>query len=260
MADGETIYSVRVAYSQYLDRGRAQTVRLPLHSGGQLAAPSAGTYSLVDPNGVELQGGPVTVVDKIATFALGALSATQGLGYGYREYWTLTMPDGVAHPFRRDAVVIRYPLYPTVTDEDLYAVHSDLRRQRPSTETSWETKRLEAWKRIVGRLEESGNLPNLILTPWSLRESHIDLSIYLIASDLRTGQGGKWETIANDHKREFELAWNRKNWQAWNRKNWQYETDDADPGADGTRESGEATLWPTLAPSSAPFGPDWGTP
>lgn len=243
MADGETTFFVRVAFAQYLDRLRLQTVRFPVHSGSGLAGPSAGTYTLVDPNGVTVQTGPVVVVDQVATFALSALPATQQLGYGYRELWALTMPDGTTRTFRRDAVVIRYALYPVVTDDDLYAVYDDLRRQKPSTLSSFEVKRLEAWKRILGRLEEAGNLPNLIITPWSLRESHLDLSLYLIAQDLRTGQSGKWEDIADHHKREFELAWNRKDWQ--------YETDDVDPGADATREGGEATVWSTLPPDGA---------
>lgn len=243
MADGETIYAVRIAYPQYLDRGRPQTARLPVYYGSALAAPLAGTYALLDSNGTTLQSGNVAIVDQVATFALEALSATQLLGYGYREQWTLTMPDGTVRVFTRDAVVIRNPLYPVVTDEDLFAVYDDLRRQKPSTISSFEVKRNEAWKRILDRLEESGNLPNLIVTPWSLRESHLELSLHLILQDLRTGQQGRWETLALDHKREFEFAWARKKWQ--------YATDDVDPGADGTLTGGEGTVWATLPPATS---------
>lgn len=209
MADGEVIYSVRTAHPQYVDRGRPQRVRLAVYAGGDLATPEGGTYSLLDSGGTVLATGDVDVVDRIAGFDLPALSDTQTLGYGYFEDWDLEMPDGTSRSFRRDAVVVPRSLYPVVTDEDIYSAYSDLRRQRPTTANSWEEKRLEAWKRILGRLEGQENMPNLIGTPWSLREAHLELSLHLILQDLRTGQAGKWESLAQDHKREFEFAWKR---------------------------------------------------
>lgn len=243
MSDAEAIYAARIAYPQYLQRDREQVVRLEVHLGRGLAEPASGTYALRDRNGAELAAGAVTVVRQVATYTVpaSALPATLGLGQGYVEVWTLVMPDGSTRTFERDAVVVRSALYPVVTDQDMIDVYSDLERLRPSRLDSFATYRIEAWKRILGRLEIRGNLPNLITTPWSLREVHLELSLHLCAADQKTGRDGKWASIAEDHKREFELGWQRMKFK--------YAAEDG--GDAGALVSPEATLFSTAPPSTS---------
>ena len=244
MPSTEAIYAARIAYPQYLERGRQQVVALPVYTDGGLAAPSSGTYTLQGLSEEVVATGAIAVVGSIAQFTLEAtdLPDTTLLGQGYVELWALVMPDGTTRTFRRDAVVVRRALYPVLTDADLDAVYSDLARMRASALSSWQTFRDEAWKRILGRLESQGNLPNLIMTPWSLREVHLDLTLYLIALDQRRGNAEKWAHLAEHHKREFELGWRRLNFK------------EADPNTDTARtdrQPAEGVVFGTVPPASS---------
>ncbi len=88
-------------------------------------------------------------------------------------------------------------------------MYSDLSRQRASTVTSFQAYIDEAWKRILGRLESQGVFPDHVVTSWSLREVHIELTLHLIALDFSSAQGSRWLDLAASHKKEFEMAWNR---------------------------------------------------
>ncbi|HEX4935116.1 MAG TPA: hypothetical protein VFV33_18155, partial [Gemmatimonadaceae bacterium] len=91
-----TLYSARIAYPDYLVRGRTQTVSLALYRSGALVAPtqSGSTFTLTSPAGVEIvSASAVTVSSSVATFAIGAASlpSTLTLGHGYREKWSLVL-------------------------------------------------------------------------------------------------------------------------------------------------------------------------
>lgn len=212
MSSGEVVYQVRVAYPDYLQRGRAQVATLPLYLDGALAPPTDGTFTLTSPGGVVVvDAGTVVVTDDIATYPLlaGDIPVTLALGHGYKEDWTLTCADGVERTFRRDAAVVLYAAYPVVTDADLVAVYSDLARQLRSGTTTFTAYIDEAWKRILGRLESQGVFPEHVVTSWSLREVHCELALHLVCLDCARAQGGRWMDLAVSHKKEFELAWNR---------------------------------------------------
>lgn len=210
MSAHEANYSIRMAYPDYLERARAQTVSCPVYLSGALVAPSAGTVVFYSPTGAELASGSVTITASVATFALAAvdLPATLALGKGYYFVWSLTL-GGIGRAFRRDASVVLHAAVPTLTDADLTAVYSDLTRQLASGTTTFESYIQEAWKRIVGRLEGQGVYPDHIVTYWSLREVHVELAYHLIALDFGSSQGGRWLDLAEKHKKEFELAWGR---------------------------------------------------
>lgn len=214
MSNAETIYSARIAYPDYLVRGRAQTVSLELYRSGALAAPTAAgsTFTLYDPSGTAvIAAAPITVASSIATYPIlaASLPATLGLGHGYREEWVLVRADGVTHTYQRDASLVKHAAYPVITDGDLEGVYSDLSRQRAASVTSFQAYIDEAWKRILGRLESQGVFPDHIVTSWSLREVHIELTLHLICLDFSRAAGGRWMELAESHKREFEMAWNR---------------------------------------------------
>lgn len=214
MSTAETTYTSPQAYPDYLQRGRGQVVSFPLYSSGALAAPTASgsTFSFFDSSGTALvDAQPVTVAASVAkyTLAAGDLPDTLSLGRGYREEWSLVCADGVTRQFRRDASVVLYAAYPVVEDADLTAVYSDLSRQLKSGTTTFEAYRQEAWKRILGRLEQQGVFPEKVVTDWSLREVHAELSLHLVCLDFARAQGGRWLELAAGHKKEFEMAWSR---------------------------------------------------
>lgn len=214
MSAAETIYAGRIAYPDYVVRGRAQTVSFELYRSGALAAPTqaGSTFALLDPAGNEVvTAAAVTVTANVATYPIlaASLPATLALGHGYRETWHLVCADGVPRDYQRDAALVLHAAYPVVTDADLESVYSDLARQRASTVTSWQAYIDEAWKRILGRLEAQGVFPEYVVTSWSLREVHIELTLHLICLDLFRSSGAKWAELAGMHKKEFELAWSR---------------------------------------------------
>lgn len=211
MSAAETIYSARIAYPDYLVRAREQVVSLELYRSGALAAPSSGSFALYSPSAEQLVApSAVTVTGDIATYTVEAadLPSTRSLGHGYYEVWTLII-EGVPRTFRRDAALVLYAAYPVITDADLEAVYSDLSEDEDSSFTSYDGKIDEAWKRILGRLEMQGVFPEHIVSSWSLREVHIELTLHLICLDFGRAQGGRWMELADAHKREFELAWGR---------------------------------------------------
>jgi len=210
MSNEETIYTVRQAYPDYLGRGRAQVVSLPIYRDGELAAPSAGTFTLYDQGTTVLETGAVTISGNVAKYSIPAASipSTLTLGHGYREEWDLTLADGVTKPFRRDAALVLHAPHPVITDEDIDG-YTDLARQRAADETTWQGYIDEAWKRIIGRLEGQGVFPDRIITSWSLREVHLELTFYLITSDFARTAGGRWTEIAPTHKDAYEQGWDR---------------------------------------------------
>lgn len=214
MSNHETLYSARQAFPDYLVRGRAQTVSLPLYRDGALAAPTqaGSTFTLYDSSGgVVIATAAVTVASSIATYPIlaASLPSTLSLGRGYREEWHLVCADGVTRDYQRDASLVLHAAYPVVTDADLVRVYSDLARHLSSTTTTFQAYIDEAWSRILGRLEAQGVFPEHVVTSWSLREVHVELSLHLLCLDFARAQGGRWLELKEHHKREFELAWSR---------------------------------------------------
>ena len=215
MTTAETLLSARTPYPDYLVRGRAQSVSLPLYRSGALVAPtqSGSTFSLLDPAGnTVIAASAVTVTGSVATYAIPAASlpSTLALGHQYSEVWSLVL-SGETDPrvFRRDAALVLHAAYPVISDADLEGVYSNLTDQFPADVTTAQAYIDEAWKRILGRLESQGVFPDHVVTSWSLREVHIELTLYLVALDFSRAQGGAWVELAATHKKEFEMAWSR---------------------------------------------------
>ncbi len=211
MSNAETSYSARIAYPDLLERARTQTVSLEIYRSGALVAPSSGTFTLYDSASAEIvPAAAVTIAGGIATYSLGAssLPATLALGRGYREAWALVL-DGVTRTYHRDAALVLHAAFPVITDADLTGLYSDLDRHLASGTTTFQPKIDEAWKRIVGRLEQMGVLLEHVITSWSLREVHLELTFHLIALDFHRAQGGRWGELAGSHKKEFEIALGR---------------------------------------------------
>jgi len=240
MSSAETVYSVRVAYPDYLERARAQTVSLPIWRDGALAAPSAGTFTLRKPNGDTLVTGSVTITGDIATYPVLAASipATLSLGHGYQELWALTLADGTTQTIPRDAALVKHAARPTLADADLTAIYSDLARHLSSSITTFQGKIDEAWKQILGRLEGQGVFPDHIVTYWSLREVHLQLSLYLTLLDFSTRQGDRWAEMAEGHKREFEMAWARLRFRVSTDDDGLQDSDGLKPGGEGVTYTG----------------------
>ena len=204
------IYSARDYGPIWLALGQTQTSKIEIYRDGAQVAPSAGSYTLRDPNGKAVVSAALVSVDSSAaqyTVPALLLSDTQHLGEGWQELWVLTIA-GVQHTFQRPAALVRSALHPVVTDADLVELYSDLSSIRAASETSYQRYIDAAWKGLIGKLYGLGHWPYLILDPWSLRETHLHRTLELIWRDYGStaGEGSSYLALANDHAKQAHFA------------------------------------------------------
>jgi len=244
MSSTDTNYTARFLLPEQIERGRANALECAVYRDGALITPSAGTVSVYDGGGTALvDGDSVTIASSRATYSLlAATIASSDLGEGWRVEWALDMPDGVTHPFRNDAALVRTRLYPVVTDADLFRWHPDLdptaSASLAKTGATYQVFLDEAWTTIQLRLINRGNRPNLITSPSALRELHLMMTLELVFRHLSTtgGPGGKWAEMASDYA--------GKTRNAWSELRFLYDDDDDGEVSDPhQRRAGQASFW-----------------
>ena len=208
-----TEYQPRFWQPAYLERDRPTPLEIEVYAAGALSAPTSGTISIYNAsNTAVVSAAAVTIASSKATYTLAAATvAASAYGMGWRVEWSLVMADTLTYLFRQDGALVRVRLYPVISDADLLARHSDLNSYRPSASTSWEAWILEAWRTIVGRLEEMGRRPYLVISPESLRAVHQASTLAIICRDL-SGAGdptNRWTALAEHYESEAQAAWGR---------------------------------------------------
>ena len=246
-SDYEEPYSARIPFPEYLERGKDQLCKLEVYRGGSLQAPSSGTFSLFDPNGVAVvDAQAVTVATSVAQYTIPAsvIPTTTAVGEGWQLEWVLVFSDGQARTFRRSAALVLRALFPVVTDADLLACYSDLDDLRPADKTSYQSYIDESWRRVVGRLVARGRFPYLVLDPWSLREYTLETCLALVFADFGSSVGeGRYVELAEMHKRTAAAAWRNLNFV--------YDEDhDGRPGGRGKRTSAHPVIFLSNAKNS----------
>ena len=97
-----------------------------------------------------------------------------------------------------------------VNDQDLYRRASSLNPagSNPITTVSnYQDYLTEAWVTIQLRLWSSGDRPNLVLSPASLRDVHLFLTLSLIFRDLSTRLNEAYLEQADRYYDNFSAAW-----------------------------------------------------
>lgn len=234
MSSTETLYTFRISTPNYLERNRSQVVKLPAYRDGALVAPTqaGSTFSLFDDSGEALvDAQPVTVSGDVAEFTITDTVLTDDLALAerWREEWTLVMPDGVRN-VRRDAGLCLHLLYPVITLEDLVAKHRTLQTILPKNDVNAQGYIDDAWITINNRIVSKGRRPYLVMTPWSLKEVHENLTLQCIFRDAETSVGdGRYRKLSDDYRRDFDAAWAGLNFE--------YDADQ-DGNSDGTDRVG----------------------
>jgi len=239
MSSEDTNYTAHFFGPELIQKGlSANLIKAPIYLDGALVAPASGTVSVFNAsNTAVIDAASVTITDSVAQYSIASASvASRSLEDDWMVEWTLAMPDGVSHVFRRTAALVRRRLYPVITDVDLIALHSDLAALRPATITSYQDYINMAWRDIIDLLREAGNFPQLVMSPTSLRRVHIYLTLELIARDFSTsfGEGSKWDLLADTYAAKFEGAFGRLNFV--------YDSDD-DGDRDADRRAAVASIW-----------------
>lgn len=205
-----TPYAAQIRTIELLEREKAQTSELKLYRDGAQLVPTAATYTLIKPTGADLLTGQTASIAESGTVSYThsaeQLKASENLGEGYVQEWTITI-DGEQYLFRRMAALVRRRLYPVVSDIDLTATYSDLANVRPSTLTSYQQYIDDAWYQILRRIRNRGmGYEYLMMSAESFFEAHRHLSLYLIFRDFHSSLGqsnGRYLDLANEHYRLY---------------------------------------------------------
>ena len=175
-------------------------------------AGTTGTVTVFDEAGTAKTGptafGLVALKPTI-TFAAGTFSASD-FGDGWTVEWDVTLATGEHYIFRNEAALVRRKLYPVVSDQDLFRRASSLdpAGSNPITTVSnYQSYITEAWVTIQLRLWSQGNRPNLIMSPSSLRDCHLFLTLAVIFRDLSTRLNDAYIDHADRYMAEYEQSW-----------------------------------------------------
>ena len=240
----DTAYQARFEDPEDIEQGRDNVLRCPVYLNGVLAVPSAGTFTLRKPGGDDVVAAQaVTVTNGIALYTVTtATLSTLTRAEGYAIEWALTMPDGVVHTFRTDAALVRRRIYPTITDRDLYRVHSTLDPQHPAavtTENSYQDKIEEAWRQFCAACRRKGTRPQFMSSPPDHRDCLLNLTLALIFEDLGItvrDAGAGYREMAAMYRDRYKASFDELQVQL-----------DADengmPDQGGARQSVVRTLW-----------------
>ncbi len=208
----------RIKAPDFIPRGVTTTIALPVFRDGLVQAPTSGTVSVFDETGVDgtplVDDAAVSIVNSVAQFDILAATVptTKSLDDSWQERWTLLI-DGESYIFWRDAQFVLRRLFPVISDDDIFARHSELRQWKVnSTRTDYQEYIDDAWDTIQVRLLETGKRPILIMNSWALREVHIQLSLERIFRDFSSSAGGargKYAEMADHYQKQFGISWSK---------------------------------------------------
>jgi hypothetical protein len=215
MPSGDTRYQARFETPEFLERGRNNPIKCPVHAGASaLVAPASGTVSVFDASGaVVVDAQAVAIVGSQATYTvLSAALDDKPFGAGWRVEWALVIA-GATHVFRNEALLCRRLLYPPVTEADLLRRHHDLGNLRESSRASYQDEIDEAWVEIQNAIVEQGNRPNLIMSPAALRRHMMTRTLGIIYRGFHHGTGDvKYLEAARDYEKQAADAWDTISW------------------------------------------------
>ncbi len=213
----EIAYTARFELPHIIERGRDNRLTLSLYRDGAIVAPSAiDSVTLYNGAGESQAVATSAIVSSAAqadfsTAQLGPLT----YGDGYFIDWSLTMPDGVTHSYQNDAIIVFKRLVSTVSDIDLIdrlgSIDGSVRGSLTSA-ANHQRKLDAAWNMIQLRMIERGRRPWLSISPSSLREVHICLTLALIMEDVSSRNNPAYEERAKSYRSQYEEAWARVNW------------------------------------------------
>ena len=211
--------TARIRATEILERGKSQTTRLEVYENGAQLVPTSGTYTMREPDGetkVVDEVGLTIESDGTATYVHSSsqLAETRPLGEGYIQEFTLVI-SGVTYTFRRLAALARRRLYPTVTDEDLTELYTDLENLRPASISSYQKFIDSAWNEILRRTKQNGSCYTyLVLSPESFHDALLNLTLAKIWRDFHSALGqsqGRYLDLSTLHHKEYLFAYSQIN-------------------------------------------------
>lgn len=231
-------YSIRTPGGHVIPHGVAVRLVAPVWRDGLEEPVTACVARLYDPSGALRQDGGDVVGAQAVLDVLAASTSTHPRGAGWRVEWDITVDAGVLRP-QIDAVVTRRQLYPVVTPGDLIGRHGMLDRDsaRPATASTLQDHIDEAWRVIMDRIKGRGDLPDLVMSPSSLREVHLYMALELAFADIAGDNAGSGYT-------DREGMYAQKAMDAWSALTWVVDAnDDGVPDANAKRQAPPRQVW-----------------
>lgn len=193
-----------------ITRAEDQVLTCPMYSGAALDAPASSTIDIIRPNGTMLvDGAAAPIVSSVPTYELSAASvpATEAFGPRWSVVWHHAyVAAPVTETVRNEALLQRYQLVPTVTDQDLYDRISALNPSDEAvihTRSGFEDKRMKAWRMIVRWLIQEGQRPDLVTSPSALHDAQEALTLALVYEDFQSRLNEAWQLMADRYRAEW---------------------------------------------------------
>ena len=228
----------RIGLPALIERGRDTSLSLTVtNAAGVEQTPSAATVTLYDGGETVVDAASATSLGPPAAYTVtGATTTDRALSAEWLAVWTMTI-GGDVHVFRQPAYLVRHLLYPTVTDDDLTALHSDLDALRDSANmTTFEPFRTQAWERIQRRLIARGSRPALVIDSWALRDLHAFASLELIWRDFASSLG-------DDRYRELADYYATAHAAEWDALVFRYDEDENGTISSDERRTGSPVIY-----------------
>ena len=213
----ETVYQARFVLPEELERGREETISCPVYYEGALVAPTSGAVTVLNASGNALvDAASVTVSGDVAQYTISSsLLDSESFADGWLVKWVLVI-NSKTYTFNNDASLVRYRLYPVLTDVDLFKRVPALNPSDAATittDSNFQGFLEEAWIELMLRVIEAGNRPNLIMSPTSLRGVHLYKTLELIYRDLGSYNQPEYLEEANRYESLYESAFSKLNFR-----------------------------------------------
>lgn len=211
----EIPYSYPMDWTTVLQWQRNNKLACPVEYAGDVVActQSGSTFTLYDPGQTAIvSAAAVTVgVDGIATYTVlaASLPSTVTLGEGWREKWTLVLPDGT-RTIDRPAAVCRVPLYPVITDQDLIDEQTSILTHAGSAVTTFQPKITAAWKDILCDVAAGGWLSYTMKPASAFRKAHLYRTLGKVyRSFMSSNPRGNFKDLADHYDNLAAVAWSQ---------------------------------------------------
>lgn len=233
--------TIRVPLPYDLPKGRAHTITAPVYRDGAAVAASAATCAIYNAGGTAITlTNAATVPSGVPTLVIAATDLDdEAFDDNWRVEWQITV-SGTVYDSRHEAALVRSGLHPVITDDDLFRRHRGLDPDAGAgvsrtTRADYQDTIDEAWVEIMLRLRGMGRRPYLVMSPSSLRECHLALTLSLVFGDMGGGQGLQYMELAQMYRQQYEAAWGRLSFV--------YDENDDGLAEENRRTGGPSSIW-----------------
>lgn len=229
---------------ELVERGTDTTIRLRPARAGSALTPTSATITVLDANGTAVVSAGVatcTASSGQATYTvLGATTTALPFAERWTVVWSVLLPgESVARTVRTEAALVRARLYPVVSDQDLFGRVSGLNPESDvpiCTIEDYSPYLDGAWSTIQEKLIAKGRRHWLVLSPASLRELHLVLTLERVFEDLASRLNPAWAETAAQYRTNVRDEWG-------DLKLVYDESDTGTVGGAGARRSANGTTW-----------------